>query len=64
MFATLNDNAYAVTVKSEIEEKENRTSNVSAVHTSLYRLEDKGFLGSEIGGATKTRGERAKDFLR
>jgi DNA-binding PadR family transcriptional regulator len=58
--ATLNDNAYAVTVKSEIEEKANRTLNVSAVHTSLYRLEDKGFLESEIGGATKTRGGKSK----
>ncbi|MFT4741922.1 MAG: PadR family transcriptional regulator PadR [Marivirga sp.] len=42
-FSTLNDNAYAVTVKSEIEEKVNPTLSVSALHTSLYRLEDKGF---------------------
>jgi PadR family transcriptional regulator, regulatory protein PadR len=58
--AALNDNAYAVTVKSEIEEKADRTLNISAVHTSLYRLEDKGFLESEVGGATNTRGGKSK----
>lgn len=58
--AALNDNAYAVTVKAEIEEKADRTLNISAVHTSLYRLEDKGFLESEVGGATNTRGGKSK----
>jgi PadR family transcriptional regulator PadR len=33
-FSTLNDNAYAVTVKSEIAEKANPTLSVSAVHHS------------------------------
>jgi DNA-binding PadR family transcriptional regulator len=62
--AALNDNAYAVTVKTEIEEKAYRTLNISAVHTSLYRLEDKGFLESEIGGATKTRGGKSKRLFK
>uniref|UniRef100_UPI0040470652 PadR family transcriptional regulator n=1 Tax=Roseivirga sp. TaxID=1964215 RepID=UPI0040470652 len=62
--AALNDNAYAVTVKSEIEEKADRTLNISAVHTSLYRLEDKGFLDSEVGGATNTRGGKSKRLFK
>lgn len=52
--------AYAVSVKLEIEEKADRKVNISAVHTTLYRLEDKGFLTSEIGGATNTRGGKSK----
>lgn len=53
-------NAYAVTVKLEIEDKADRKVNISAVHTTLYRLEDKGLLVSEIGGATQTRGGKSK----
>ncbi len=62
--AALNDNAYAVVVKSEIEEKADRKVNISAIHTALYRLEEKGFLESSVGGATKTRGGKSKRFFK
>lgn len=52
--------AYAVSVKADLEERLRKKINISAVHTALYRLEDKGFLNSEIGGATKERGGRRK----
>lgn len=58
--ASLHDNAYAVSVRTEIEERANRKVNVSAIHASLYRLEDKGFLESDFGGATKKRGGKSK----
>jgi PadR family transcriptional regulator PadR len=34
--------------------------NLSAVHVTLYRLEDKGYIKSSIGGATNERGGRRK----
>ncbi len=62
--AALQGNAYAVSVKDEIEEKANRKANISAVHSTLYRLEDKGLLDSEIGGATNTRGGKSKRLFK
>ncbi|MEM9300367.1 MAG: PadR family transcriptional regulator [Bacteroidota bacterium] len=55
--------AYAVNVKAELENRLQKGINISAIHTALYRLEDKGFLKSEIGGATKERGGRRKRFF-
>ncbi len=62
--ASLGENAYAVSVKAELEEKAKRKANISAVHSTLYRLEDKGLLKSEIGGATNTRGGKSKRFFK
>ncbi len=52
--------AYAVNVKEEIETNADRTINISAVHSALYRLEEKGFLKSSFGGATQKRGGKEK----
>lgn len=60
--ASLQGDAYAVTVKKEIEQY--RHVNISAVHSSLYRLEDKGFLVSEFGGATSKRGGKQKRYFK
>lgn len=62
--ASLDNYAYAVTVQSEITNKADRKVNISAVHTALYRLEDKGYLASEMGGATATRGGKQKRMFR
>ena len=58
--ASLGENAYAVSVKDEIVSQANRRVNISAVHTALYRLEDKGFLTSKFGGASGQRGGKNK----
>jgi DNA-binding PadR family transcriptional regulator len=34
--------------------------NLSAVHVTLYRLEDKGYIKSSMGGGTNERGGRRK----
>jgi PadR family transcriptional regulator, regulatory protein PadR len=52
--------AYAVSVKQEVEEKAKRKINISAVHSALYRLEEKRFLKSSFGGATQKRGGKDK----
>lgn len=62
--ASLNGHAYAVSVKKEIEVVAGRKVNISAVHSSLYRLEDKGFLSSDLGGATAKRGGKSKRLFR
>lgn len=60
MVAVLFDNAYGVTVAYEIEKQTSRDVTLSAVHTALYRLEEKGFIKSSFGGATQERGGRRK----
>lgn len=60
----LNDKAYGLAIKKEIEERLNRSVSMGALHTALYRLEDKGFLTSELGEATKMRGGKPKRFFK
>jgi PadR family transcriptional regulator, regulatory protein PadR len=52
--------AYGVPVMEELRRQTGRDFTVGAVHTTLYRLEEKGFLSSSIGGATAERGGRSK----
>lgn len=61
--AILGDEAYGVTVTQEIEQKTGRAVGFSTVHTTLQRLEEKGYLSSEMGGATAERGGRRKRFF-
>lgn len=58
--AILQDEAYGVKVMDEIQDQVNRKVNISAVHTVLDRLEKKGFVSSEMGGASAERGGRRK----
>ncbi|MEQ9412476.1 MAG: helix-turn-helix transcriptional regulator, partial [Cyclobacteriaceae bacterium] len=52
--------AYGAIIAEEMDKKLNREVNLSAVHVTLYRLEDKGLINSKYGGATKERGGRRK----
>lgn len=56
----LDQEAYGVAVLEEIKNQTGRKVNISAIHTVLSRLEDKGFLKSHMGGATEERGGRRK----
>jgi PadR family transcriptional regulator, regulatory protein PadR len=58
--AVLHDNAYGISVLQEIETQTGRKINISAVHSALDRLEQKGYLKSYLGGATNERGGRRK----
>lgn len=60
----LDDNAYGITVKKEVEKHTRRTTLLGAVHITLYRLQDKGLLKSELGGASEERGQRRKRLFR
>ncbi len=56
----LNNNAYGLAITDELEARTKRNVMISAVHKSLVRLEQKGFLTSHLGGASSKRGGRAK----
>ena len=60
MVGILQEEAYGNTIVNEIRERIGREANLSAVHVTLYRLEDKGYVKSRMGGATNSRGGRRK----
>ena len=54
--------AYGVTIQENLVEKLKKNVNISAIHVSLKRMEDKGFVKSRFGGITEERGGRRKKF--
>lgn len=56
----LGSDAYGATVCAEIEKRSGRGVSVSAVHTTLERLEQKGLVRSRIGDPTPQRGGKRK----
>jgi PadR family transcriptional regulator PadR len=60
MVGILQQEAYGNAIVNEIRERIERDVNLSAVHVTLYRLEDKGLVKSQMGGATNERGGRRK----
>ena len=59
----LEDNAYGNAIVKAIKEHQNRDVNLSSVHITLYRLEEKGYVESHMGGSTNTRGGRKKRYF-
>lgn len=62
--ASLDDEAYGVTINQELEKQTGRMVGFNTVHTTLQRLEEKGFITSKMGGATAERGGRRKRYFR
>ncbi len=60
MVGILQEDAYGNAIVSEIKKRAGRDVLLSAVHVTLYRLEDKGLIKSKMGGATNARGGRRK----
>lgn len=60
----LDDQAYSVSIKNEIQAHTQRSPGIGALHSALSRLEKKGFVSSHEGGATKERGGRRKRYYR
>ena len=56
----LGPDAYGATVRREIEEHAGREVSISAVYTTLERLERKGLVRSRIGAPTPERGGRRR----
>jgi PadR family transcriptional regulator, regulatory protein PadR len=60
--AAIGEQAYGVSIQQDIELRCNRTISIGALHSTITRLEEKGFLKSWVGGATKERGGRSKRY--
>lgn len=60
----LNGTAYGISVKKEVEKHSGRAILLGAVHITLYRLQDKGLLKSELGGTGEKRGDRRKRLFK
>ena len=56
----LDKEAYAFRIAEEFETQTERPVSIGAVHSTLSRLADKGFLTSEMGEPSSERGGRRK----
>src|ERR1700746_2694078 len=59
----LGDNAYGAPICEEREKRTGRDLAIGSVYAALERLEDKGFVTSELGEPTPERGGRAKKYF-
>ena len=64
LIGVLDNEAYSVNIVKEYEKQTGKKINVSAIHTVLYRLEDKGFLESRLSESTSSRGGKRKRIFR
>ncbi len=60
MVGILGEEAYAFKIVAEFESQSSRVISIGTVHSTLNRLENKGFLSSEFGKPTAERGGRRK----
>jgi PadR family transcriptional regulator, regulatory protein PadR len=60
--AALVNDAYSVAICDELERTTGRSAKLGVVHSVLNRLEEKGFVKSELGEATNTRGGKRKRY--
>ena len=58
----LGDTAYGAAIRQEIHLRSGRDVSISAVYTTLDRLEVKGLVSSWIGAPTAERGGRRRKF--
>ena len=56
----IHEEAYGVSIRDKYIEETKHELSLSAIHTVLRRLENKGFIESYMGGATQDRGGRRK----
>ncbi len=58
------EQAYGVTISTEIQQTTGRAVALATVYATLERLEDRGLVSSRLGEATAQRGGRAKRHFR
>ena len=61
--AALGSEAYGIAIKDDIQKRSNRIISIGSLHSTITRLEEKGYLESRLGGATAERGGRSKRFF-
>ena len=60
----LEEQAYGVTIRREIEVRTKREVSIGAIYATLDRLEAKGLVRSRAGDPTPERGGRSKRYFR
>ena len=58
--ANLSKDAYGVAILEDITKRANRKLSIGALHSTLTRLEEKGYITSYLGEPTAERGGRRK----
>src|SRR3954447_11263501 len=58
----LGEDAYAVTIQQDIEQRATRPASLGAIHAALGRLGDKGFVGFRISDPLPQPGGRARKY--
>jgi PadR family transcriptional regulator PadR len=58
----LGDDAYAVTIKHELERRARRPASIGAIHAALLRLSDKGFVTFRVSAPLPVPGGRARKY--
>jgi len=58
----MNGKAYGIGIIEELEKRTGRSAAIGAVQTVLKRMEDKGWVTSQFGEATKERGGKRKRY--
>ena len=61
--ANLSDEAYGVAILNDISNRANRKLSIGALHSTLTRLEEKGYISSYLGEPTNERGGRRKRYF-
>ncbi|MEQ9305265.1 MAG: helix-turn-helix transcriptional regulator [Marinoscillum sp.] len=61
--ANLSDEAYGVAILEDITQRANRKLSIGALHSTLTRLEEKGYITSFLGEPTAERGGRRKRYF-
>ena len=57
---SLGDNAYGLTIRSEVSKATGKDWSIGAIYDPLYRLEKKGYVESSLTEPTAERGGRSK----
>lgn len=61
--AVLGDDAYGVAVLEDIQQRSKRKISIGALHSTITRLDEKGFITSYMGEPTQERGGRRKRYF-
>jgi len=61
--AALDEDAYGVAIKVDIEKRTDRSISIGALHSTITRLEEKGLIKSWLGDPTQERGGRRKRYF-
>ena len=59
----LKDQAYGVTMRREIESRTGRSVTLGAIYPTMNRLEQKGYVGSNMSEPTGERGGRSRRYF-